>query len=280
MHHWMLWALVLGQITVLGADTQEAGPSQTTTPIPFELASNFLVVVHGGVGNLDDLKFIVDTGSTWSVIDHKVAEKLQLNRRPGRIMNFDRHIRTEWANVTSLRMGPIRAEGVQVMVMDLAKYSEFAKDVDGIIGLDLLTRCRKFTIDYAKKLAYLDPVDKGTSHPSNGFLTAIVVQGVAIHLWVDTGRPDVLLYGDRLRKRLPKLRTEGEAKTVTEGRVVGSRVALPGVRIAGQEEVIRVLLIDGPDEHRMPGIDGYLGTASLHAKRIEFDFAKMVMWWE
>jgi hypothetical protein len=42
------------------------------------LVSDFLVVVKGGIGNLDDLKFIVDTGATWSVIDRKVAVRLTL----------------------------------------------------------------------------------------------------------------------------------------------------------------------------------------------------------
>jgi hypothetical protein len=49
------------------------------------------------------------------------------------------------------------------------------------------------------------------------------------------------------------------------GRIAGAKVALPDVRIGGPARVITVMLIDGPDEHTMPGIDGYLGTASLHA---------------
>jgi hypothetical protein len=30
----------------------------------------------------------------------------------------------------------------------------------------------------------------------------------------------------------------------------------------------------------MPGVDGYLGPASLQAKRIEFDFDAMVLRWQ
>jgi hypothetical protein len=79
---------------------------------------------------------------------------------------------------------------------------------------------------------------------------------------------------------LTHLRTEGEPRRVTIGRIVAIKVALPEVRIGGPEELISVVLLDGPDERMMPGMDGYLGTASLHAKRIEFDFAKMVLWWQ
>jgi predicted aspartyl protease len=285
MRHWMLWAvLVLVNISAFPGEGrgQEAGTFEAAKAVPFDLASDFLVVVNGGIGNLDGLKFIVDTGSTFSAIDLKVAERLQLHRSGGRIMNFDRYIPIEWADVTELRMGPIRADGIRVMVMNLANYSEFAKNVDGIIGLDLLSRSKKFTIDYGKRALYFEPAENGTSHRSvpGGFLVTVVVQGLPIRLCVDTGFPDILLYGDRLRKRLPKLRTEGEPKTVTIGRIEGTRVALPEVQIGGQEDVMTVVVIDGPDERTMPGMDGYLGTASLHAKRIEFDFAQMVLWWQ
>jgi predicted aspartyl protease len=284
MRHRMLWAvLVLANIPVfaVAGQGQQAGAFAAAKAVPFDLKSDFLVVVNGRIGNLDGLKFIVDTGSTFSAIDQKVAERLQVNRRGGRIMNIDRYLPIEWADVTELRIGPIRAEGIRVMVMNLAKYSEFAKNVDGIIGLDLLSRSKKFTIDYGKRVLYFEPAE-GTGHSSvpGGFLVTVVVQGLPVRLCVDTGFPYILLYGDRLRKRLPKLRTEGEPKTVTIGLIEGTRVALPAVQIGGPEEVITVVVIDGPDERTMPGMDGYLGTASLHAKRIEFDFAQMVLWWQ
>jgi predicted aspartyl protease len=285
MRHWLPCSVLVLDIILAFAvegQGQEAGAFEAATAVPFDLASDFLVVVKGGIGNLDGLKFIVDTGSTWSAIDRKVAERLQVNRRAGRIVNFDRYIPIEWADVTDFRIGPIRAENIRVMVMNLAKYSAFAKDVDGIIGLDLLNRSKKFTIDYGRRTLYFELAENGMSNGSipGGFLVTVVVQGLPIRLCVDTGFPGILLYWDRLRKRLPKLRTEGEAKTVTIGRIQGTSVALPEVRIGGTEGVITVVVIDGPDEDTMQGMDGYLGTASLHAKRIEFDFAKMVLWWQ
>jgi len=204
-----------------------------------------------------------------------------LRRHAGRVMSFNRYIPIEWAEVPELRIGPLGAEGVRVMVVDLAAYSEFAKSVDGIIGLDLLSRNEKFTIDYSKKKLYFEPTTNGTDRPIPGcFVVPIVVQGLAMRLGVDTGSADILLYGDRLKKRLVKIRTKGEPKTVTLGRIEATKVTLPGVQIGRREEVITAVLIDGPDERTMPGLDGYLGVASLHAKRIEFDFAKMVLRWQ
>jgi predicted aspartyl protease len=256
MRHWMLWAVfVLSNFFSFALEGQGQAPGafDAATAVPFDLRSDFLVVVKGGIGNLESLKFIVDTGSTWSAIDRKVAERLQVNRRAGRILNFDRYLPIEWADVTDFRMGPIRAESVRVMVMNLAKYSEFAKDVDGIIGLDLLSRSKKFTIDYGRRTLYLELAENGTSNRSvpGGFLVTVVVQGFPIRLCVDTGSPDILLYEDRVRKRLTKLRKEGEPKTVSIGRIEGTKVALPEVRIGGPEEVITVVLIDAAETIRI-----------------------------
>jgi len=286
MHRSMLWGLlVLSDFLLLALSAQAQGQStsESATAVPFDLVSDFLVVAEGGIESLDGLKFIVDTGSTWSAIDQKVAEKLRLNRQAGKMMNFDRYIPIEWADVTNIRIGPISAERARVMVMNLAKYSQFAKNVDGIIGLDLLSRSQTFGIDYTAKTLYFGPPEN-SSHRSNpgGFLATIVVQGRPVRLCVDTGSPDILLYENRLRKRLVNLRTEGEPITITMGRIKGTKIHLPEVSITGPKQVITVVLIDGPEDSTMPGVDGYLGLASLHPKGIDINFAEMVLavWWQ
>src|SRR5262249_33725943 len=135
---------------------QSSVPSETSAAVPFQLTSDFLVVVEGQVGDIGGLKFIVDTGATRSVIDRKLAGKLHLRRHVGKIMNFDRYIPIEWADVPDLRMGPLRAADLRITVVDLAEYSEFTKTVDGIIGLDLLSRTDKLTIDYSEKRLYFE----------------------------------------------------------------------------------------------------------------------------
>jgi hypothetical protein len=121
----------------------------------------------------------------------------------------------------------------------------------------------------------------GSARPVPGcFVVPIVVQGLVIRLGVDTGVSGIMLYGDRLKKRLVKMRTQGEPTAVTMGRIAGTRVTLPGVQLGGPEEAITVILIKGPEEGITSGLDGYLGVAALHANRIEFDFAKMVLRWQ
>lgn len=260
-------------------DLDSPAPSAT---LPFELRSDFLVVVNGQVGGLANLKFIIDTGSSYTVIDEKVAERLRLPRRPGKITNFDRDIPVEWADIPELHAGPIRASVVSVMIVRLAEYSELAKDVDGIIGLDVLSKGRKLIIDYERRVLRFDSGENevGERPGSRYFAVPVIVQGLKMHLFVDTGFRDLLLYKDRLSKGLPRMSVVGETLTVTIGRLQATEVNLPGVNIAGLEKVATAFLIDGPKEGDPFGVDGYLGPSSLHAKRIELDFATNKMRWQ
>lgn len=255
-------------------------PSVSGTTAPFELGFNFLVIVKGRVGELDGLKFILDTGSSHTVIDEKVANSLRLQRRPGKITNFDREMPVKWTEIRELQAGPIRATGVNVIVAKLGDYSEFAQGVDGLIGLDLLSRGKKLSIDYERQIVSFDATQDGGPSPSRSFVVPITVQGVRMSLLVDTGLCDVMLYKDKLRKGLPNIRTEGESRAALIGRLHATQVNLPGVKIVGPETEVMVFLIDRPGNGDPSGIDGYLGPLSLHARRIEMDFAGHRFRWQ
>jgi len=99
-------ALVVGFLFSSLLDAQNLDVAAARRTIPFQLVSNFLVVVNGQVGELDGLKFIVDTGASYTLIDQKVADRLKLRRRPGKITNFNREVPVEWAEIPDLRVGP------------------------------------------------------------------------------------------------------------------------------------------------------------------------------
>jgi predicted aspartyl protease len=112
------------------------------------------------------------------------------------------------------------------------------------------------------------------------FVIPAVIQGTSMRLLVDTGLQYVVLYKDRLRSSLPHLRIEGKPRDGLLGRLQVTQVKLPGVRILGSEDVTPVLLLEGPCKTDNGGLDGYLGPASLHVRRLELDFAaKTLRWW-
>jgi predicted aspartyl protease len=275
-------ALVLGFLFTSILSAQDSGACPIRATIPFQLHSGFLVVVNGQVGDVDGLKFILDTGTTYTLIDQRIADRLRLRRRPGKITNFDRDVAVDWAEIPDLRVGPIQTGPFRVLVAKLGEYSKFAENVDGIIGLDLLARSKKLFIDYENQTVSWELATDGAGgHPSpTYFAIPFVVQGFPMRLIVDTGFQGILLYKDRLRKGLPTLRTEGKAIEVGMGRLQTTQVKLPDVRLVGQKTVATVFLMDGPDTGDLPGVDGYLGIASLKAKRVEFDFAARVLRWQ
>ena len=283
MHRWMRIAgrtiLVLGMISTPPARAQDVVGSSVSLTMPFELVSGFLVVVNGRIGNLGVMRFIIDTGATTSVIDAKVADRLRLQRSAGKVMTFDRRIPVEWAEIPEFRVGPIVAKTLRVMVIDLARYSRYGKGVDGVVGLDLLTRSEHLGIDYDRRILLFQLADGRPDEraPVRGFKIPIVIQGAPVQFLVDTGFRGILLYRDRVRNQLPRMRTEGEPKQVVESGMRTTEVRLPGMRIGGSDQVRIVFLIDGPGRGDLPGVDGILGAASLHAKRIDFDFTHMVL---
>lgn len=274
--------LLLAAAFISQANAQELLATNAVSTVPFELVSDFVVVVQGQAGGLRGLRFIVDTGSSHTAIDRRVAERLGLQRHPGgTAMNFDRHIRIDWADLPELRVGPIRVAGFRVMVLDLLEQSPFAQGADGILGLDLLSHSKRLAIDYEKRLLSFDmaPLNKGTASPPDGFVVPVVVQGVPMWWLVDTGFRDILVYKERLHGRLRHLRTEGAPKKVVIGRLQATRVNLPDVQFFGRDAVTPVFLIDGPKTH-VGAVDGYLGPTSFHAKRLELDFASNVLRWQ
>jgi predicted aspartyl protease len=284
MRGWFLGSLAVSLLLggALDAQPQDAKGPEPGETVPFELMSDFLVVVNGQVGALEGLKFILDTGATYTVIDRRVAEKLGLHREPGKVMNFNREVPVEWAEIPGLQVGPIRSGASRVLVGKLSDYSTFGEKVDGIIGLDLLSKSKKLMIDYETRAVWWQLSERETnSGPTwNYYIMPVVVQGHAVRLIVDTGMQGILLYGDRIRRSLPTLRTEGEKTRVGFGHLQTTQVKLPGVRIAGPETVATVFMMDGPGGEALPGVDGYLGVASLHAKRVEFDFEAMKIRWQ
>jgi predicted aspartyl protease len=282
--------LLLAAASTLQASAQDVHRPCPDFPLPFDLVSGFEVVVRGQVGELDGLRFILDTGSSYSVLDRRVADRMRLDRHPGKVFNFNRSLAIEWADVPEVGIGPLRVAGIRMMVARLRDIAEFAENADGIIGLDVLSRAQKIAIDYERRRVSFE-LDDGCGikpHAVKALVMTVAIQGVPMRLLIDTGLGYVLLYKDRFSAALPHLRTEGEPRYAAFGRLQATRVDLPGVQVFRPRAVTPVFLIEGPGtspetspETSTPeGIDGYLGPASLHAKRLELDFAAMTLRWQ
>jgi predicted aspartyl protease len=252
--------------------------------LPFRLSHGYLIVVNGQIGTQTNLKFILDTGATMSIVDIKIADKLRLPHRPMESFNFDRKLAWEQATIPEIQFGPVKAPNTLVLVGHLADYSEFAQNVDAIIGLDLL-RLSNFGIDYVAKKIIFDSPKPGAGVPddvalSNGLVFEAQVQGHPVRLIVDTGFPGILLFEDRIRATVPELKLIGDVSNVFIGeRLHAKKATLPGVVIGPFHMDISVFLTKAPAPELLPGINGVLGIAALHARRVNFDFTAGTLNW-
>ena len=261
-------------------------PSAPANELPFRIADGYLILVEGAIGTRTHLRFLLDTGASMSILDSKIADGMNLHRESAESFNFDRKLAWDQAAIPEVRFGPISAADTVMLVGPLAKYSEFARNVDAIIGLDLL-HLHDFTIDYAsKKIVFhssaTPPAQVRGEALISGLTLLIQIQGHPVRLIVDTGFPGILLFEERLFARAPELRpTGGTVYSVMLGeRLRAKATTLRNVTIGPTSKDARVLLAQAPPPEILPGIDGVAGIAALKARRVHFNFMEKRLSWE
>lgn len=256
-----------------------------TAAIPFRLVDGFLIEVEGGIGQLEGLKFILDTGATYSFVDRRIANRFSAARRSEKVFNFDRFAQVDWMEFPDVHFGPVEVRNVSMMVTDLAEASSLVPDADAIIGLDLLKTASELDILYDSKTVLLNPGNAmaqsaPVSDRARCFTVQVMIQGHPIELIFDTGLEGIVLYEDRIRKHIPDIRFADVRTNAHEGRLRGKIARLPGLRLGGPESAEEVFLVPGPRTNLLPDIDGFLGTAPLKANRIELDFVGQALRWK
>jgi predicted aspartyl protease len=254
------------------------------TELPFKVSRGFLIVVEGQVGSLSKLRFILDTGTSRTVVDKRVARKLGIRGLPSRLLTMRQTFETESAIFSDVRFGPMRATNIPLLIADLSPFTEYTDGADGILGLDLLWGSR-ISIDFASKKLL---VNSGTTagapplQPSEIVCVTITaeVQGYPVRLLVDTGMPRILFYEDRLRKRFPQFETDN-LKAVAIGQVMFAHEGMVRRIKVGTAEIQdpKVLFFHSAPAGFPENVDGVLGTASLNAQWLILDFSHGNLAW-
>jgi len=273
-HSFLAICLAMHAGSVQGQQRASLSPVNDSHEISFQLREGYLIVVEGRIGNLSQLKCVIDTGATHSVVSQRIVQKLQLPRQPGHVFKFGRYALVEWAIFPEVQIGPINVRDAK-MVVD-GQPSDIPADIDAIIGLDLLARTSGFLIDYSASVISFRKASQSTALTC---LTAqVMVQGHLVNLVADTGMHGFLLY-DSVRQRFPHLKLKIE-KTVRIGQLQAKQVKVSGVRLGSRESEALFFLIAQPSQAILADVDGYFGMDTLNARMIEFDFETRHLRWE
>jgi predicted aspartyl protease len=260
-----------------------AALSTDDATIPFQVRSGFLITVKGRIGPLSSLKFVLDTGTSHTVIDSRIADKLLLPRQKAHVLTFNQNTKLESITLPELQLGPLRAHNLHVMVGDLKQISGLAFGTDAIVGLDVLRTSQILSINYATGLVTFRtsaPVGLAKHSDFNVFTVHLPMQGYPACLILDTGLQGLVLYSDRLREHALHLHLTGEFSETRAGWLIGRTATLPGVRLGPDERPVSVLLVHGAPAALPADIDGYVGTDVLHARWLEFNFASNTLRWQ
>ena len=245
-------------------------------PVKFDLLERHLVVVRGGIGPLEGLRLLIDTGAIPSVVDQKVAKKLGVDVQESEFVTFGQKTRVLTTVLPDIRLGPLRAGNVPAGVGDLS----YLHGVDAIIGLDVLSRS-SFSIDYEQRELTFGPVDRREPgiemEVTPPFLSVqITISGQPVRLLVDTGSGRLILFERRVRGRLPTLPVHGELVLYhLSGASHLPRVFLPSIDVGGSiMEHVEGFLSGASVDGYPPEIDGVLGLRVLSTKHADFDFER------
>jgi hypothetical protein len=258
-------------------DKNEASPPS----LAMEVYDGYLIVVEGSIGDRHGLKFLLDTGSTYTTIDRQLADSLNLTRRPDKVINVDRVLNLDRAMLPDLKYGPEVAINTPILVADLRFLRGNSAKIDAIIGLDLLSR-KNFLIDFARKQVIFGSFFGSISalkhaiplrFAPNSVDVQLDIDGRKVWMIADTGIPGVLLYEDRLMAMNADYRVLSQTAGRSLGGAVESKIAFaPRLRVGGQDLDRRVYLATDAHSKDLHGAAGFLGLAALRAKQVAFDF--------
>jgi predicted aspartyl protease len=276
---WILFALeIVGSaVLTMGADIS------TTVVMPIQLKNGYLVIAKGSIGHLKNLAFLVDTGTSRTLIDSRITKKLQLTGEGDKLTIFDHEIEVKLVDLPDLQLGAIHAQSPRVIVTDLSGAAQrFGLLADAIVGMDVL-RLGSLTIDYdAKRIWFGDGAPATPALPLEQSSPYLIVKArlddFPLTLMIDTGCEDVVLFANRLPAGLRKGHSQlSRALTVAEEALL-TRIGSGKLTIGSfpaHEITFRVIATGSNDM----GYDGILGVRALHASRFQFNFEQMTVSW-
>jgi hypothetical protein len=136
--------------------------NQTNQVIKFQLRDGYLIVVQTMVNGAGPFSFLLDTGTTRTVIDPDLARQLQAPAVGEVAVTTVLHYRRDkLVRLQDVRLGEASVSGLGAIVDKLARQKMLAPGIRGVLGEDFLSRF-DVLIDYKQRsLRFGDPPPAG-----------------------------------------------------------------------------------------------------------------------
>jgi len=262
--------------------SHHSGHSIPPGTIPVKVYRGFLVVAEGQFGGTSEHQnFIIDTGTSPSILNISVARQLDLTLSHAKLSAIGRDSQTLAAIVPEIRLGPLQALSVPVLVTDLtAVERDLNLPIAGILGMDVLART-SFRLDYGSQLMEFGEIAPvgipvNLSARTNLPIAEIKIGGKLLHLLVDTGSDRLVFFGTRSAAEF----SPTAAKSVLQGNTVAATVPVRAVSSLEFELSGRRFNQDAyfvPDSEE-PLFDGLLSVRSLGIRVLSLDANRRVVY--
>jgi predicted aspartyl protease len=276
----LLCTVGMAAIQVLAASR---GADLASVAIPFQLERGHLVIVQGALGELTGRRLVVDTGSSPTILDARIAQELKLQGSLSRLELFNGSSLARTSILPSLTLGPVTAKSLPVLVSDLSFVQrDVGIRIDAIIGLDVLRT--SFVIDYEARLIRFGslPALPGSVpfESAPPLVTVIVqVQGQPARVLVDTGASGLLLFRKAHRFDLLSVKRSQTADNLT-GPFEREQVEVSDLRLGSSDLGRRIAYLANARESVSRDYDGLMGIPALGIKQIAFDFERGLLSWK
>jgi len=286
--YWILVAILhcgLCAFALSGDLTPGVPPQQTPriSEMPFTLYRGYLIMMEGRIGRLEHQNLLLDTGTSPSMIDKTISDKLGLHGSARGLSLFNQSLAAESVMLPDLQVGPLRRQNLPVMVTDFSKVqSGVGTHVDAVIGLDVLS-AMSFTIDYQKRrILFRASMERHSAPFTSGsqFITVNLKTGKRqLHLLLDTGTPHLVLFKNALRDLDYDWTELTETGQNISGNVSYNTIILPQALLGNVDVGPQKASIVATREDFANQYDGLIGVYFLRPKRLSFDFTHQLLAW-
>ena len=267
------------------AATLLASPvAQESLEVPFSYVGDHLIAVRGSIGARENLTFLVDLGTTYTLIDRKIASQIAPGEKLD-VSHFSGSLSANEVVLPALMVGSIRVSDFHAYLTDLTEMPVAPAGIAGIIGTDFLSRAN-VTFDFAsQKIVFSERASGQHQMPLEkcavGYAVLASWKGEPVKLALSNGVAVVTLDRDRMSQKPVKPRGLKASTLETNVSVTPVSIfktndlALSDVRLRG-DGVLRKMEWPVASDH----LDGFLPLAALRASRVTLDFEHGLLRWD